>query len=122
MSCCGASAAHKKNFDLSIALPARNLIARGKGRHGRHGPLRRLFQTYQLGGSPEGRQRPVSPHRGRVWAPGIRRISIRKPIDVILNEIGVDAARGENGKTAGGTVDGFRITAVCCSSAGGLPV
>ena len=29
-SCCGASAAHNTNFELSVALPARNLIAAEK--------------------------------------------------------------------------------------------
>ncbi len=48
-SCCGASSAHSTNFDLSIALSARNLISAEKERSGCNGSLCRLLQSFQNG-------------------------------------------------------------------------
>jgi heterodisulfide reductase subunit B len=93
-SCCGASSAHNTNFKLSIALPARDLIAADKKtqdimipcaacfnrfktteHHLRHDPALKAEIEEIVGGSYKGSA------------------AIRNPIDIIANTIGLDALK-----------------------------
>ncbi len=91
-SCCGASSAHSTNFKLSIALPARDLIAAEKKpqdvmvpcaacfnrfktteHHLRHDPALKAEIEEMIGGRYQGS------------------VAVRNPIDIIANDIGLEA-------------------------------
>ncbi len=93
-SCCGASSAHATNFKLSIALPARDLIAAEKKaqdvmvpcaacfsrfktaeHHLRHDPALKAEVEEIVGGKYQGS------------------VAIRNPIDIIVNDIGLEALK-----------------------------
>ncbi|HOG13004.1 MAG: CoB--CoM heterodisulfide reductase iron-sulfur subunit B family protein [Smithellaceae bacterium] len=91
-SCCGASAAHNTNFDLSIALPARNLIAAEKDAMDVMVPCAACFNRFKMAEhhlkSDKDLKARIEGVLGARYQGGI---SIRNPIDVIYNEIGIDA-------------------------------
>jgi heterodisulfide reductase subunit B2 len=91
-SCCGASSAHSTNFKLSIALPARDLIAAEKKdqdvmvpcaacfsrfktaeHHLRHDPVLKAEVEEIVGGKYQGS------------------VAVRNPIDIIVKDIGLEA-------------------------------
>ena len=91
-SCCGASAAHNTNFDLSVALPARNLIAAEKDAMDLMVPCAACFNRFKttehhLKADKDLKAR-IEGVLGEKYQGGI---AIRNPIDVIYNEIGIDA-------------------------------
>lgn len=90
-SCCGASAAHNTNFDLSIALPARNLISAEKDAMDVMVPCAACFNRlktaeHHLKADKELKTR-IEDILGAKYQGGI---AIRNPIDIIYNEIGVE--------------------------------
>jgi heterodisulfide reductase subunit B len=90
--CCGASSAHSTNFDLSIALSARNLILAEKDAMDVMVPCAACYNRFKtaehhLKGDKELKAK-IEDVVGAKYQGGI---AIRNPIDIIYNEIGIDA-------------------------------
>jgi len=91
-SCCGASAAHNTNFDLSVALPARNLIAAEKNAMDVMVPCAACFNRFKMAEHHLKADKDLKARiEGVLGAKYQGGITIRNPIDVIYNEIGIDA-------------------------------
>ncbi len=100
-SCCGASAAHNTNFDLSIALSARNLIAAEKNAMDVMVPCAACFNRFKMAEHHLKADKDLKARiEGVVGAKYQGGIAIRNPIDVIFNEIGIDALGGKSRQTA----------------------
>ena len=91
-SCCGASSAHSTNFDLSIALSARNLIAAEKDALDVMVPCAACFNRFKMAEhhlkADKELKTKIEDVVGAKYQGGI---AIRNPIDIIFNEIGIDA-------------------------------
>jgi heterodisulfide reductase subunit B2 len=90
-SCCGATSAHSTNFKLSVALPARNLVAVEKAGLDVMVPCAACFNRFKsaqhylkdddaLKGQIE--KAIGGPYRGTA--------TVRNPIDIICNDIGLE--------------------------------
>jgi heterodisulfide reductase subunit B len=91
-SCCGATSAHSTNFKLSIALPARNLIAAEKKAQDVMIPCAACFNRFKtaehhLGQDPELKAEVEEIVGGRYQGS----VAIRNPIDIIVRDIGLEA-------------------------------
>lgn len=91
-SCCGASSAHSTNFDLSIALSARNMIIAQKDNLDIMVPCAACFNRFKtaehhLNSDPELKKKI----EGIVGAKYEGNVTTRNPIDIIYNDIGMDA-------------------------------
>ncbi|MDO9228353.1 MAG: CoB--CoM heterodisulfide reductase iron-sulfur subunit B family protein [Syntrophales bacterium] len=91
-SCCGASSAHSTNFKLSIALPARDLIAAEKKTQDVMVPCAACFNRFKtaehhLSHDPALKAEVEEIVGGRYQGS----IAIRNPIDIIANDIGLEA-------------------------------
>ena len=91
-SCCGATSAHSTNYKLSVALPARNLmIAQKKGLDVMI-PCAACFNRFKSAQHHIEKDRALKAEVesivGGTYKDGI---SIRNPIDIIANDIGIDA-------------------------------
>jgi heterodisulfide reductase subunit B len=91
-SCCGATSAHSTNYKLSVALPARNLmIAQKKGLDVMI-PCAACFNRFKSAQhhleKDKALRAEVESIIGAKFTDGI---SIRNPIDIIANDIGLDA-------------------------------
>ncbi len=91
-SCCGATSAHSTNFKLSIALPARNLIAAEKKAQDVMIPCAACFNRFKtaehhLGQDPELKAEVEEIVGGRYRGS----VAIRNPIDIIVRDIGLEA-------------------------------
>ncbi|MBU0575132.1 MAG: CoB--CoM heterodisulfide reductase iron-sulfur subunit B family protein [Proteobacteria bacterium] len=91
-SCCGATSAHSTNFKLSIALPARNLIAAEKKAQDMMIPCAACFNRFKtaerhLGQDPELKAEVEEIVGGRYQGS----VAIRNPIDIIVRDIGLEA-------------------------------
>jgi len=94
-SCCGATSAHSTNFKLSVALPARNLVAAEKDAMDVMVPCAACFNRFKtaehhLKADPA-LKREIEEIVGGRYQGGI---AIRNPIDIIAKEIGLDALEG----------------------------
>ena len=90
-SCCGASSAHSTNFDLSIALSARNLIAAEKEAMDVMVPCAACFNRFKMAEHHLKADNDLKAKiEGVVGAKYQGGITIRNPIDIIYNDIGVD--------------------------------
>jgi heterodisulfide reductase subunit B len=90
-SCCGASSAHSTNFDLSIALSARNLIAAEKNALDVMVPCAACFNRFKMAEHHLKADKELKTKiEGVVGAKYQGGIAIRNPIDVIFNDIGID--------------------------------
>lgn len=90
-SCCGASSAHSTNFDLSIALSARNLIAAEKDALDLMVPCAACFNRFKTAEHHlKGDKNLKAKIEGVVGAKYQGGIAIRNPIDIIYKEIGID--------------------------------
>ena len=90
-SCCGASSAHSTNFDLSIALSARNLIAAEKNALDVMVPCAACFNRFKMAEHHLKDDKELKTKiEGVVGAKYQGGIAIRNPIDVIFNDIGID--------------------------------
>jgi heterodisulfide reductase subunit B2 len=90
-SCCGASSAHSTNFDLSIALSARNLIAAEKNAMDVMVPCAACFNRFKMAEHHLKADKELKTKiEGVVGAKYQGGISIRNPIDIVYNDIGVD--------------------------------
>lgn len=95
-SCCGASAAHNTNFDLSITLPARNLIAAQKDAMDVMVPCAMCFNRLKTTAHHLKTDKNIKNRiEGVLGAKYQGGINIRNPIDIIYNEIGIDALAGK---------------------------
>jgi heterodisulfide reductase subunit B len=90
-SCCGASSAHSTNFDLSIALSARNLISAEKNALDVMVPCAACFNRFKMAEhhlkADKELKTKIEDVVGAKYQGGI---AIRNPIDIIFNEIGID--------------------------------
>ena len=91
-SCCGASSAHNTNFKLSIALPARDLIAAEKKAQDVMVPCAACFNRFKtaehhLCHDPALKAEVEGIVGGRYQGS----VAIRNPIDIIVNDIGLEA-------------------------------
>ena len=91
-SCCGASSAHSTNFLLSIALPARDLIAAEKKAQDVMVPCAACFNRFKtaehhLGHDPALKAEVEEIVGGRYQGSAV----VRNPIDIIANDIGLEA-------------------------------
>ncbi|MDO9559569.1 MAG: CoB--CoM heterodisulfide reductase iron-sulfur subunit B family protein [Syntrophales bacterium] len=91
-SCCGATSAHSTNFKLSIALPARNLVAAEKDALDVMVPCAACFNRFK---TAEHHLKADKQLKGEVeeiiggkYHGGI---AIRNPLDIIFKNIGLDA-------------------------------
>ena len=90
-SCCGASSGHSTNFDLSIALSARNLISAEKNAMDVMVPCAACFNRFKMAEHHLKADKDLKTKiEGVVGAKYQGGISIRNPIDIIFNEIGID--------------------------------
>jgi heterodisulfide reductase subunit B len=91
-SCCGASSAHSTNFKLSVALPARDLIAAEKDAMDVMVPCAACFNRFKMAEhhlkKNKALKAEVEEIVGGKYQGGI---AIRNPIDIIYKDIGVDA-------------------------------
>ncbi|MBN2282880.1 MAG: CoB--CoM heterodisulfide reductase iron-sulfur subunit B family protein [Deltaproteobacteria bacterium] len=93
-SCCGASSAHMTNYKLSVALPARNLIAAEKNEWDVMVPCAACFNRFKSAQhhleKDEALRSEIENALGMKYAGSV---AVRTPIDVIYNDIGIDAIR-----------------------------
>ena len=90
-SCCGASSAHSTNFDLSIALSARNLIAAEKDALDVMVPCAACFNRFKTAEHHlKADQKLKTKIESVVGAKYQGGIAIRNPIDIVYNDIGID--------------------------------
>jgi heterodisulfide reductase subunit B len=102
-SCCGATSAHSTNFKLSVALPARNLIAAEKDALDVMVPCAACFNRFKTAEhqlkADKALQNEIEGIVGGKYHGGI---AIRNPIDIIYKEIGLDALSGKVKKSLKG--------------------
>ncbi len=90
-SCCGASSAHSTNFDLAIALSARNLISAEKNALDVMVPCAACFNRFKMAEHHLKADKKLKTKiEGVIGGKYQGGIAIRNPIDIIFNEIGVD--------------------------------
>ncbi len=91
-SCCGASSAHMTNFKLSVALPARNLVAAEKdGPDVMMVPCAACFNRFKSAQYHLQRDESLRIETENVIGEKYGgTIEVRNPVDVIFNEIGLD--------------------------------
>ena len=95
-SCCGASSAHATNFKLSIALPARDLIAAEKKTQDVMVPCAACFSRFKAA-EHHLRHDPVlkAEVEGIVGAKYQGSVAVRNPIDIIVKDIGLETLKGK---------------------------
>ena len=91
-SCCGATSAHSTNFALSVALPARNLAVVEKGGLDVMVPCAACFNRFKSAQhylkEDAALKRQIEKAIG---APYQGTATVRNPIDIICNDIGLEA-------------------------------
>ena len=91
-SCCGATSAHSTNFKLSIALPARNLVAAEKNALDVMVPCAACFNRFKTAEHHLKTDKALkSDVEGIIGGKYHGGIAIRNPIDIIYKDIGPDA-------------------------------
>lgn len=102
-SCCGATSAHSTNFKLSVALPARNLIAAEKDAMDVMVPCAACFNRFKTAEHQLKADKALRNEiEGIVGGKYHGGIAIRNPIDIIYKEIGLDALSGKIKKSLKG--------------------
>jgi len=93
-SCCGASSAHATNFKLSIALPARDLIAAEKKTQDVMVPCAACFSRFKTA-EHHLRHDPALKEEieGIVGDRYQGSVAVRNPIDIIVKDIGLEALK-----------------------------
>lgn len=90
-SCCGASSAHMTNFKLSVALPARNLIAAEKNEWDVMVPCAACFNRFKSAQHHLKNDAALKAEVEKiVGAKYEGTTAVRSPIDVIYSDIGVE--------------------------------
>ena len=93
-TCCGASSAHATNFELSVALPARNLMAAQKRGLEVMVPCAACFNRFKPAEhpphkDPELKARIEGELRGRIKDD----LEVRNSVDFYVNQVGLEAVR-----------------------------
>jgi heterodisulfide reductase subunit B len=102
-SCCGATSAHSTNFKLSVALPARNLIAAEKDAMDVMVPCAACFNRFKTAEHQLKADKALRNEiEGIVGGKYHGGIAIRNPIDIIYKEIGLDTLSGKVKKSLKG--------------------
>ena len=95
-SCCGATSAHSTNFKLSIALPARNLIAAERDAMDVMVPCAACFNRFKTAQHHLDKDKALKSEIevivGAKYQGGIR---VRHPLDIISNDVGLDTLAGK---------------------------
>ncbi|MBN1612987.1 MAG: CoB--CoM heterodisulfide reductase iron-sulfur subunit B family protein [Deltaproteobacteria bacterium] len=95
-SCCGATSAHSTNFKLSIALPARNLMAAEKDAMDVMIPCAACFNRFKTAEHYLKKDKDLKAQiEGIIGGKYQGGIAVRNPIDIIYNDIGLDALEGK---------------------------
>ena len=95
-SCCGATSAHSTNFKLSIALPARNLIAAERDAMDVMVPCAACFNRFKTAQHHLDKDKALkSEIEGIVGAKYQGGIRVRHPLDIVSNDIGLDTLAGK---------------------------
>jgi heterodisulfide reductase subunit B len=90
-SCCGASSAHMTNFKLSVALPARNIIAAQKDNLDMMVPCAACFNRFKSAQHHLEEDGALKAEiEGIVGAKYDASVSIKNPIDILYNDIGLE--------------------------------
>jgi len=93
-SCCGASSAHNTNFKLSIALPARDLIAADKKTQDIMIPCAACFNRFKTADHHLRHDQALKAEIEEIVGGSYQgNVAIRNPIDIIANTIGLDALK-----------------------------
>ena len=91
-SCCGASSAHMTNYKLSVALPARNIMAAEKDGMDIMVPCAACFNRFKMAQyhlkKDEALKAEVEGIIGDIYQDSV---AVRNPIDIIYNDIGIYA-------------------------------
>jgi heterodisulfide reductase subunit B len=99
-SCCGASSAHNTNFKLSIALPARDLIAADKKTQDIMIPCAACFNRFKTADHHLRHDQALKAEIEEIVGGTYQgNAAIRNPIDIIANTIGLDALKEKVVKT-----------------------
>jgi heterodisulfide reductase subunit B2 len=102
-SCCGATSAHSTNFKLSVALPARNLIAAQKDGMDVMVPCAACFNRFKSAQhnleESQALKAEIEKIVGGKYEGGIR---VRNPLDILYNDIGLDILKEKVKKSLAG--------------------
>jgi heterodisulfide reductase subunit B len=92
-SCCGATSGHATNFKLSVALPARNLMIAGKGDvKEMMVPCAACFNRFKSAQHHLDHDQALKAEmEGVVGQKYTAGLNIKNPIDILYNDIGLDA-------------------------------
>jgi heterodisulfide reductase subunit B len=95
-TCCGASSAHATDFELSVALPARNLLAAQKRGYDVMVPCAACFNRlkaaeHHLERDPDLKARVEENLKGRIQG----NVGVRNSVDFFVNEVGLDEIRSK---------------------------
>ncbi len=94
-SCCGATSAHSTNFKLSIALPARDLIAAERDAMDVMVPCAACFNRFKTAQHHLDKDKALrSEIEGIVGAKYQGGIRVRNPLDIVSNDIGLETLEG----------------------------
>ena len=95
-SCCGATSAHSTNFKLSVALPARNLMAAEKHALDVMVPCAACFNRFKTAEHYLKKDKDLKTQlEGIIGGKYQGGIAVRNPIDIICNDIGLPALGGK---------------------------
>ncbi len=95
-SCCGASSAHATNFKLSVALPARDLIAAEKKTQDVMVPCAACFSRFKTAEHHLKHDPALKAEvEGIVGAKYQGSVAVRNPIDIIVKDIGLETLKGK---------------------------
>lgn len=90
-SCCGASSAHMTNYKLSVALPARSIIAAGKDDLDVMVPCAACFNRFKMAQHHLKHNAALKAEIESIVGKEYKdSVTIRNPIDIIYNDIGLD--------------------------------
>jgi len=93
-SCCGATSAHSTNFKLSVALPARDLIAAEKKTQDIMVPCAACFNRFKTAEHHLRHDQALKAEIEEIVGGSYKgSAAIRNPIDIIANTIGLDALK-----------------------------
>jgi heterodisulfide reductase subunit B len=93
-SCCGASSAHATNFKLSIALPARDLIAAEKKTQDVMVPCAACFSRFKTAEHHLRHDQALKAEiEGIVGGKYKGSVAVRNPIDIIVSDIGLEVLK-----------------------------
>ncbi len=102
-SCCGASSAHMTNFKLSVALPARSLIAAEKDPGDVMVPCAACFNRLKTAQYHLRRDESLKKEIEEIVGGTFHdTVEIRHPLDIFYNDIGTDAIRDKVQKRLAG--------------------